>query len=286
MVNREIRAFEEKFDSTIKEVTVLTEAGTGAGRGGKDKMWTAHVTVLAMINTETDELMEGKRRLTWLMTDEQCNSKEKIFGLEAESIYRLKVQESLAFTNPFNKEVIPQGARYLVREVVERNCSDSRLEEIRKKYQLPVTLHPKGCSELLLDKSLGMFSGDGVWNGCECTVHFDIDHEGAENAKEALLTWDRLQADCDEWDRKARSYAAKELVDTANDWLLDGAEEDEEVEEITEEVFAKRMVLSEICISIEGDFEIYYDDDDMFWGHVIIVSGNIENGFDDATIAG
>ena len=64
------------------------------------------------------------------------------------------------------------------------------------------------------------------------------------------------------------------------------AHKDEEVEEITEEDFARRMILSEVCISTEGDFDICYDDDDMFWGHVIIVSGNIRDGISGATIAG
>ncbi|MBR6769689.1 MAG: DUF2262 domain-containing protein [Lachnospiraceae bacterium] len=285
-MNKEIKAFEEKFDNCIKEVLVLTETGTSARRCAKEKMWTAQVTVLAVIDMKTDELIEGKRRLTWLLTDQQCNSKEKIFELEAESIYQLKVQESFAFTNPFSQEVIPQEESYLVREVVERNCYDSRLEEIRKKYQLPVTLHTKGCSALLLDKSLGIFSGNGVWNSCQCTVHFDVDHEGAETAKEALCTWDKLLLDCAEWDRKARSYAAKELMDTANSWILDAIEEDEEIEEITERVFAERMVLSEIAVSIEGDFTIYYEDDDMFWGHIIMINGNIDRGLEDAAIAG
>lgn len=34
----------------------------------------------------------------------------------------------------------------------------------------------------------------------------------------------------------------------------------------------------------ESCFEIYYHDDDMFFGHVIIVSGSLENGIDDGQI--
>lgn len=56
--------------------------------------------------------------------------------------------------------------------------------------------------------------------------------------------------------------------------------------QMTKEDFAKRLMISKVCVSTDGNFEIFYDDDDMFWGHVVIVSGNIETGIDDAYIAG
>lgn len=287
-MQNEIKKFEEKYDNSIKEVLVLTEGGTSAGRVGQEKMWEASVTILAMIDVESNELIESKKLLTWLMTDEQCNTEEKIFNIERETIYRLKVQESLAYKHEFFGRVIEveQGRSLWVREVLERDCHEGRLEAILAEYQKQVTLQPEGCQELLLDKSLGMFSGDGTWNGSECLVHLDVDEEGAETAEDALSTWSRLLTDCAKWDAEARAYAAKELVDNANDWLYDSVEEDEEVEEITEESFAQRLELSEVCVSTEGNFEIFYDDDDMFWGHVVIVSGNIEEGIDDATMAG
>ena len=36
----------------------------------------------------------------------------------------------------------------------------------------------------------------------------------------------------------------------------------------------------------DGEFELYYDDGDIFAGHVIIVSGNMEKGLYDAQFAG
>ena len=41
-----------------------------------------------------------------------------------------------------------------------------------------------------------------------------------------------------------------------------------------------------VILGFNTKSEIFYEDDDMFWGHVVIVSGNIENGIDDATMAG
>ena len=36
----------------------------------------------------------------------------------------------------------------------------------------------------------------------------------------------------------------------------------------------------------EGNYVAYYDDDDMFFGHVIFIEGNIETGMERANIAG
>ena len=195
-----------------------------------------------------------------------------------EAIYRLKVQESFPFTNQHTGKEIKKT--FWVQEVLERDCHEERLSEILEKFRKPVIIQPDGCEDLVLDKSLGMFSGEGIWNGKPCLIHLDVDEDGAETANKSLDTLKKLMSRCGEWDQKARKYAAAELVECANDWA------EEEEEEITEDEFARRLSISEISASLDGDFEIFYDDDDMFYGHVVIVSGNMETGIDDADMAG
>ena len=281
-MSQERENFEKRFDTVEKEVLVLTEGGTSASRWGKNKLWTASVTVLAVVDVTTGEFEERKCRLEWQMTEKE-NDNGKIFDIQKETIYRLKIQESLPFTNTCTGCEIERGRNLWVKEVLESASSEPRLEEVLAKFQKPVVLHLEGGIELELDKSLGMFYGEGKWNGEECQINLDVDEEGAETAKDALNTLQKLLENCLEWDDKARKYAAEELTDNANDWAQD---DDENAEEITREEFAKRLIISEICVSTDGDFEIFYEDDDMFWGHVVIVSGNIENGIDDATMAG
>lgn len=203
-------------------------------------------------------------------------------GKFCETIYRLRVQESLPFLSLSNEE-IPHGNTLWVRAVLKSDCSEERLEKILAEFRKPVKLQLDTGEELLLDKSVGMFSGEGHWNGEECLIHMDVDMEGSVTAENALETWKNLIANCQEWDDKARKFAAEELTGNANDWAQD---EDENAEEITKEDFAKRLIISEVCVSTDGNFEIFYNDDDMFWGHVVIVSGNIETGIDDAEMAG
>lgn len=271
--------FDKKFDKKIEEIIILTEDNMSAGKGGQQILWNANISTLAYIDTETNELIKGKKVLEWLVTEEQCYNQNKIFNLQKETIYRLKVRKSLPFMNEYTHEMLEYGKSFTVVDVIERNCSEPRLEEILKEYQRDVIIHPQGCNELLLDKSLGMFCGKGNWNGEECWINLDCD-EGKETAVKAIETLQVLLKDCQEWDQKARQFASEELTDLANDWA-----EDKE-HEVTLEEFQKRIKIDSVNTSSEqGCFEIYYDDD-MFCGHVIIVSGNILDGFDDASIAG
>lgn len=280
-MSQEREKFEKRFDTIEKEVLVLTEGGISSSRWGENKLWQASVTVLAVVDAATGELTEKKCNLNWQMTDAE-NNNGKVFNIQGETIYRLRVQESLPFLAIGNEE-IPRGNTLWVRAVLESACSEERLEKILAEFRKPVILQLDTGEELLLDKSIGLFSGEGYWNGETCLINMDVDEEGSVTAKDALETWSQLTANSQEWDDKARKFAAEELTDNANDWAYD---ENENAEEITKEDFAKRLSISEVCVSTDGNFEIFYNDDDMFWGHVVIVSGNIETGLDDAYMAG
>jgi uridylate kinase len=61
---------------------------------------------------------------------------------------------------------------------------------------------------------------------------------------------------------------------------------DPEKDPITEDEFARRILLTEFTVSPGGRFTAWYEDDDMFWGHVITVDGTLKKGPVDADIQG
>lgn len=63
-------------------------------------------------------------------------------------------------------------------------------------------------------------------------------------------------------------------------WL----EENEEL--VTAELFKKRMRLEKIAVYPNGEFEFWYDDGGLFWGHTILISGNLNEGPTNADIPG
>lgn len=87
------------------------------------------------------------------------------------------------------------------------------------------------------------------------------------------------------WDASIKSFAANQLIELAKDWQ---AQDDsaETQEELTLDHFISRISLESLHAYPDGEFEVYCHDGDLFWGHVIIVSGNINGTFHDAHIAG
>ena len=132
----------------------------------------------------------------------------------------------------------------------------------------------------------GDIEGEVEINGQKIYFGITVDEiSGEKSAEELISEFKKFIADFDKWDKKIRAFAAEKLTGNANDWLQDSLEDDEEFVEITEEKFAERMVLNSIGFD-ENGFDVYYDDDDMFWGHCILVYGTLENGIEEAQIAG
>ncbi|MBS5145449.1 MAG: DUF2262 domain-containing protein [Butyricicoccus pullicaecorum] len=267
--------FLSRFSQESKEILALTQEYGGCGRSGSSTLWEMTFPTLGVIDLNSGQLSTDTCQLCWQLTEAERQTKEQIFDLQSLSVYRLRVQESLPTPQ------LPQGRYLWVTEVLERDCQDTRLTQLLTAYQTPVILEIPGCSPLVLDKSLNLFCGEGQWAGKNCLIHLEAD--ASQTADAARSTLQSLLADCTGWDQKARRFAASMLAECANDWQDD----EEDTAEITEDEFAARISISEISICAQdGAFELYYDDDDLFWGHVIIVSGNLEDGFSDAAIAG
>lgn len=274
------KKFDKRFLKETKEVMVVTADDMSAVKLRDDQYWKVSVPILASIDLKNGELITKKRYLTWEVTEKQRLNSRKIHNISKEKIYLLTIRESIEYENEYTHQLMEQGRWLMVVDVKKRDCQESQLESILQEYQKDVFIQPKGYEKLVLNKSLDIFSGKGIWNNKKCSIHIDSDGEGSTTAHNGLIFFQKLMSDCETWDQKACEYAAHQLTTLANDW----AEEDDI--EITREDFMKRMTISEVCILSEGNFELHYNDDEMFYGHVIIVSGNINNGFDSADIAG
>jgi len=91
-----------------------------------------------------------------------------------------------------------------------------------------------------------------------------------------FITWLR------ENEPNARAYAAGKMFELAEDWH----EEDEEPEAITAASFAGRITLSEITFDSSGEASLWYNDGDVFAGHVIVVSVDANQAFTDVQMMG
>ncbi|MFX1397340.1 MAG: DUF2262 domain-containing protein [Promethearchaeota archaeon] len=114
-------------------------------------------------------------------------------------------------------------------------------------------------------------------------VEFIMSVDGLEEAEVNHLKKQAQEfyAKIDDWIEKAKDFAVSELLTLKNEnWL------DENENEIKETEFKTRMSLTCVYFSEDEEFEFTFDDGDLFWGHEIVLDGNIEEGFMDADIVG
>lgn len=101
------------------------------------------------------------------------------------------------------------------------------------------------------------------------------------DATELLSTFKKIKNDFKNFYHKVLSQCSKNMVVMANGWR-----EDDDTHEITaEEIYTR--IDGDFGIEIRGkEYTLYFNDDNLFWGHTILYNGNIENNIFDTTIAG
>ena len=266
--------WEDSFEKKEKEIIVLRhEGGGGSLRNG---FWEWDAYFLAYVDCETGELHKEEGRIEFPVIDK----KEPPFQFDDESIYKLRVCEKLPEEVP--EGVLPSKNHFLVVEILERNAFCPELEEILVEYRKPVVLQDDILGELTYDKLLKSFEGNIDWLGGKVHLSLSVDKDnksGITKAKKLLKT---MVLEQEKWDADLREFAAGKLTKLACEW----AESDEEAAKITEESFAKRISLSLIWMSSGASFSAYFDDDELFFGHSIAVSGSPKKGLVSADIEG
>ena len=266
--------WEDTFDKKEREIIVLRhEGGGGSLRNG---FWEWDAYFLAYVDCETGELHKEEGRIEFPVIDKE----EPPFQFEEESIYKLRVREKLP-------EEVPEGAlpaknHFLVVKVLEKNAVCPELEEILIEYRKPVVLQDDVLGELIYDKQLKSFEGNIAWLRGRIDISLSVDKDnksGITKAKKLLKT---MVLEQEKWDADLRAFAAGKLTKLACEW----AESDEEAALITEDSFAKRISLSLLWVTAGGSFTAYLDDDELFFGHSIAVSGSPKKGLLSADIEG
>ena len=266
--------WEDTFEKKEREIIVLRhEGGGGSLRNG---FWEWDAYFLAYVDCETGELHKEEGRIEFPVMDKE----EPPFQFKDETIYKLRVREKLP-------EEVPEGALsaknyFLVVRVLEKNAVCPELEEILIEYRKPVVLQDDVLGELTYDKQLKSFEGNIAWlrGKIHISLYVDKDNKsGITKAKKLLKT---MVLEQEKWDADLRGFAAKELTKLACEW----AESEEEATLITEESFAKRISLSLLWVTAGGSFTACFDDDELFFGHSITVSGSLKKGMISAKIEG
>ena len=154
------------------------------------------------------------------------------------------------------------------------------------------------------------FETEVEWLGRKISVSFDggiesdwSEEKKVEEVKGAIEQFKIMYLNQKEWDERIRDRIVEDLMEVAEDWFSSINEEDldemiavleknlnskftekekEELKElkVSKEVFKNGIYLEGVRIASDGDFSVYYYDDEVFFaGHGIELMGNVSGEF-------
>lgn len=256
--------FEANFLKEEKEILVLMEAST-SGAAAYHDMWVPSNHPLAYVDLSDNSFHTGSIRLEWLV------EKDWLYLFKPQTAYRIKVR-------PAKPEYMSNYTYcFMLVEVLEKNVADKRFEDVLTEYNTEVSYKNEDF-ELILNREFSWFEGAILHNGEE--VEFLVETEELDELKTILVAYKKATVDFEKWLDSLKWFAAQKLTELANNWQETGTDP------ISEKDFAERITPSSIILSEENDFTVHLNDDDMFFGHIICVHGNLDGTFEDATIAG
>jgi hypothetical protein len=171
-----------------------------------------------------------------------------------------------------------EGQTLWVRQVSVLD-GDAELEAIRQALQEPVALGDSELGTLTLDRSLDIYEGEVQWNGRP--VYLTLSCDDPQQPLAVLNVAKALIREHATWDTLAREAAVAKLLPLKNNTWLDEGEDP-----VSPAAFAQRMTLNTLDVSESGRWSLWFGDDDMFWGHAILVSGDVTTKEVDAEITG
>ena len=272
MKKRKIKDFVALYAPEDEEKLVLIQSGISADKTFLDTFWTAHTHALAMAAVQTGQVISGRCYLSWPLTDNERENGDYSKLFSKGQIYRIKARawKGDALSEP----------QWYVTEVLEEDVSCPALDDIWAEYIKPIVIEDEVLGTLTLDREMSFFNGTCQWMGKEVQISLDVDIENKSSWTRVRNVMKKLIDDQETWDKALRGFAAKKLTSLANEWLTDNDQTDRNPEKdpITEDEFGHRIILTEFSVSPGGHFTAWYEDDDMFWGHVVIVEATLKKG--------
>ena len=272
--------WERTFEEEVREILVLLAGSSGARK--RNGFWESAHSYLAYVDCETGALCADEGRLVYPVSDEEYATGGILGCFRDEETYRVTARKKIQHEIPEGVSASEQN-RFLIVEVLEEGPSCPALDEVLAEYRRPVVVTDEVLGELTLDKDYDTFEGVIPWRDEDIDISLEVDSSSEDTWTAAVVAMKQMVADQDAWDRDMRTFAARELTQLACEWRESA---DEEVPEITEESFAQRLDLTSIAMDADGSFSAYFEDDDMFFGHCVVVYGSLTDGVASAVMAG
>ena len=252
MKKRTVKDFIALYAPEDEEKLVLIQDGVSADKTFLDTYWAAHTHALAMADVQTGQAISGRCYLSWPLTDKERDAGDYSKRFTKGQIYRIKARgwKGDALYEP----------QWYVTEVLEEGVPCPALEEIWAEYTKPILLEDEVLGTLTLDRKMSIFEGTCKWMGKEVRISLDVEIEKKASWTRVTNVMKKLVADQETWDKSLRAMAAQKLTAQANEWLADNDQTDRDPEKdpITEDEFARRILLTEFTVSNSRPLEPHF----------------------------
>ncbi len=267
-MSKEIENFNSNFDDEILDIVfVLKKQNLSAGKS-KGKYYTLLVSAIAYKNIITNEIIENENLL---IVKEIEDTKHYFQIFRNKTIVRLKVRKE--------KDSSGLYIRFLLEDIIDTNYKDNDLNIILEEYSKPVYYKDEELGDFELDKSINMFNKNIEWDNNNISISFEnIDEEVNKKSVDIIR---KIFASKKDIEKKLKDYISENLIEDANSW-----NDDDDKPNISKEEFVKLITLTSINIIYEDNITFYFDDGDIFSGHVIAVDSDYDFNFAEPYIIG
>ncbi len=187
--------------------------------------------------------------------------------LEPLSIVKLTgIEEDLEFQKRIHLE-----------SIIKTDVSNDLLNEVLKKRTTEISIEIFDIGVFIKDRISNNFESQVSWNGKNISLSFSEDVDQEEFRKNAKDLLDNSK----EWSSKFSNKISEILLPIKNEtWR----EEDEDI--ISEDEIVRRIQLTSITFYSSEEFEAWFSDDNIFYGHFVNVDGNINGTLQNPSLSG
>ncbi len=282
-----LEAFYAKYESEEFEVIAIIDNCIGTCSNTRLNFWEMTASTIGLKVCATGEIISTPVHLSWPIAGDDRSGKMSFDRFAQGQVCALKVRKMKA---EFCQKLLPP--HYCIVSVIDEHANCPELMPLLEEFRKEVVLEDEELGTLVLNKDTDLFEGKVDYGADRFTLYLEVDALDKNTWTQALNAAKALICKGAYWDQPMCEFAAKELTDLANDYREEEDYDDEslyapsDLEEISEEEFACRIYIFELIVNAGGEFTAYYNDDDMFSGRVITVTGSLEKGIEDANLKG
>jgi hypothetical protein len=249
---------------------IVHPLGAGGGRVGSEKGWTLRFWFVPW-RRKGGEIDERQLEL-YQPNLPDAELRKMMASIKPYDILRVRVRFSAAAGDA-------NALRAKLVEILGKESSDDELSARAEQLQQPVTVDHPFFGTFTLDRKFNQYAVTFPWNSQPVRLH--LSRDGREDERELFAAAVSLWKQQKKWDKRIRDFAVAKLLDLKNDaWLGD------DEKEFTPTRFKAQMTPESIALHPDGRFEFFYNDGNLFWGHVILIDGTLQGGPTNADIAG